>query len=192
MSLTLHVAAVPLLDVGLQAGTRSKPSSSTPLIKAKPAEQQQAGKAIPAMFKLEPSEEQRRYGMVKSQLLDALAPTPDTIQAVGSDPVLASGARLSKPLNGLNPFLRCPQAGLLCCILPIPHDAVLAAASMADGRASCRGGTRYTAMLAGRGQSRLTVEPHHAAAHMHFSSRAALLQLVRGLACTAALVQPLF
>lgn len=78
----------------MQAGARSKPTSSTPLIKAKAAEQQQAGKAIPDIFKLEPSEEQRRYGMVKKQLVDALAPTPDTIAAVGSDPVLASGALL--------------------------------------------------------------------------------------------------
>jgi hypothetical protein len=75
----------------MQAGTRSKPTSSTPLIKAKAAEQQQAGRAIPEMFKLEPSEEQRRLGVVKKQLLDALAPTPDTIEAVGSNPVLASG-----------------------------------------------------------------------------------------------------
>jgi hypothetical protein len=76
----------------LQAGARSKPASSTPLIISKAAEQQQAGKAIPDMFKLEPSEEQRRYGIVKKQLVDALAPTPDTIAAVGSNPVLASGA----------------------------------------------------------------------------------------------------
>jgi hypothetical protein len=91
---TLQCVAVPLQLSVLQGSARSKHSSRTPLIKANPAEQQQAGTAIPDIFKLEPSEEQRRYGVVKSQLLEALAPTPDTIQAVGSDPVLASGALL--------------------------------------------------------------------------------------------------
>lgn len=76
--------AIPL---GLQAGKRSK--QGAPIIKAKPDQQQ--SKQIPAMFKLEPSEEQKRYNMMKTQLLGAMAPTPDTVAAVSSNPVLAAG-----------------------------------------------------------------------------------------------------
>ncbi|KAF6250590.1 hypothetical protein COO60DRAFT_795717 [Scenedesmus sp. NREL 46B-D3] len=92
-----------------QAGTRSKPGG-TPLIRAKPLEQQQAGRAIPDMFKLEPSEEQRCYGMVKSQLLDALAPTPDTISAVGSDPVLTAGFDDPEVMSAVAEVARDPSA----------------------------------------------------------------------------------
>eukprot|EP00882_Tetradesmus_deserticola_P029389 GHRQ01032923.1.p1 GENE.GHRQ01032923.1~~GHRQ01032923.1.p1 ORF type:complete len:151 (+),score=42.17 GHRQ01032923.1:375-827(+) len=94
----------------VQAGARSKNSSSTFHIKAKPLEQQQAGNAVPKMFMLEPSEEQRRYGTVKAQLLDALAPTPDTISAVGSDPVLTAGFDDPEVMSAVAEVARDPSA----------------------------------------------------------------------------------
>jgi hypothetical protein len=80
-----------------QQGRRSASSSSqqqqhVPLIKP---QQQRAGsgKAVPDMFMLPPDEQQQRLSAMKSQLLSALQPTPDTVSAVAKDSTLMSGAQ---------------------------------------------------------------------------------------------------
>ncbi|KAF8064552.1 hypothetical protein HT031_003352 [Scenedesmus sp. PABB004] len=60
------------------------------VIEVKPA-RQRGGPPIPAMFQLEPSEQARRYEAARKQLLQTLAPTPETVAAVGQDPTLAAG-----------------------------------------------------------------------------------------------------
>lgn len=58
----------------------------------KAQQQAQPGhKQIPAMFKLEPSEQQKRLDGMKQQLLDVLQPTPDTIESVSKDKTLLAG-----------------------------------------------------------------------------------------------------
>lgn len=58
-----------------------------PLIKP-----QKPGIAIPDFFMVPPDEQQKRATAVKSQLLSALQPTPDTVSAVSQDSTLMAGA----------------------------------------------------------------------------------------------------
>lgn len=69
-----------------QAGNKQK----IDVIKSK--QEQPGQKQIPSMFKLEPSEQQRRLDGMRKQLLSALQPNPETIEAVGKDQTLSAGA----------------------------------------------------------------------------------------------------
>lgn len=61
-----------------------------PLIK--PQQPQPPGsKAIPEFFMVPPDEQQKRLTAVKTQLLSALKPTPDTVSAVSQDSTLMAG-----------------------------------------------------------------------------------------------------
>jgi hypothetical protein len=79
-----------------------------PLIK--PQQPQQPGsKAIPECFMVPPDEQQKRVTAVKSQLLSALQPTPDTVSDVSQDSTLMAGATSFVGGNGAVELLTHPQ-----------------------------------------------------------------------------------
>lgn len=96
-----------LQQQGRQSAGTSSHQQHVPLIKR---QQQQAGsgKAVPDMFMLPPDEQQQRLSAMKSQLLSALQPTPDTVSAVAQDSTLMSGAAAGK----VDPD------GVVACMIP--------------------------------------------------------------------------
>lgn len=68
----------------------SKAGQQIPLLKAQP-QQQLGSKPIPDFLRVPPDEQEQRLGVMKTQLLSALQPTPDTISAVAEDATLMSG-----------------------------------------------------------------------------------------------------
>lgn len=81
----------------LQAQPKSSSSSTQqhiPMLKAQQP-QQPGSRAIPEGFMIPPDEQEKRLAAMKSQLLTALKPTPDTVSAVAQDSTLMSGLSLS-------------------------------------------------------------------------------------------------
>jgi hypothetical protein len=74
--------------------------------------QQPGSKAIPEGFMIPPDEQEKRLAAMKSQLLTALKPTPDTVSAVAQDSTLMSGQSLAHMPPA---FASCPAGTGLGC-----------------------------------------------------------------------------
>lgn len=68
----------------------AKAQGHMPTIKAQQP-QQLGAKAIPDFLRVPPDEQEQRMAAMKSQLLSALQPTPDTLSAVSHDSTLMAG-----------------------------------------------------------------------------------------------------
>lgn len=81
--------AFSMLLTTLQVGD----SSEQKIAALKPKRVQQRGQnQVPSIFKLEPSPEEQRLNGMKKQLVTALQPTPETVEAISKDDTLASGS----------------------------------------------------------------------------------------------------
>lgn len=79
----------------------SRQQQHIPLVKAQQP-QQLGSKPIPDFLRVPPDEQEQRLAAMKSQLLSALQPTPDTVSAVAQDSKLMSG-RTIWPWNAQHP-----------------------------------------------------------------------------------------